>query len=181
MKEINLDWWSTTTIKFEVSMNGSNLRPHDSHSIKPVQFWSSTKSEIVSLFCAMFSDSEYRGLYKAGKVECAEYAKLILKAYVDREMELNVCLSCIELIRSENLRPYNDFLTVRLIGKKLCDIWKKIFERNSFSFHSSIERVLEIQFSNLDNEPFISFMKDNERDLNRLVRDYENFRKPDFL
>lgn len=180
MTELNKNWWMTQAINFKLRMNGSHNDEHTNSSFN-CHYWSAPKVDVVSLFCSLFSDVDYRGLYKCGKVESAEYVKQLLKAYSEGDLEVQIVVACVELIRSQTLRPSHDFLTVRLVGKKLLAIWEKVYAKNNFRLDETIDRVLEIQFSNLDNEPFVSFLNDNRKELNALVRDYENDRKPDFL
>jgi len=180
MKEINIDWWSSRLIKFQVSMNGpaNSKYPHSTH------YWGCTRPEAIWIFVSLFSEEDFRSLNRANKGECAEFAKAIIGAYASHDLDLQVALSAFSIISSYTMMRWHDFVTVRSVGKKLFELWEKVNQRNSFDFISVRDRVLASHFyDNADTDEdsipkcIADFLRDNQDFIKREVREFND----DFL
>lgn len=161
MVEYNNQWHMVSGIHFRVW----------TYNNREIRFWSCAEPEVIGLFKAMYSKEEYRSLIDCGKLKAAAYSKPILTAYATGELEPQFAIAALHLIRKDSFLEFNQFITDRLVGKKLVKAFEELYKRHSFSFDKDMKRVLDIMFGN-DDDMAQEFMEKNQRELNRRALEY---------
>jgi hypothetical protein len=69
-------------------------------------------------FRSLLSDEDLKNIWKAKRLVCAEYTKVLVDAFFEGLLDENLLAISIALIESNSFLNIKEFVTQRLVGKK---------------------------------------------------------------
>lgn len=125
------------------------------------------KSNSERLFKNIFSEEDLKNIWKAKKLVCAEYTKVLVDAYLEGSIDENILSICIKVILENSQLRLSEILTERLVGKKRKDIMEKIDDKIQVVFRSEDYEALEYMLF-IGDKSIKEFLQDNSENVQRI-------------
>lgn len=117
-------------------------------------------SNAEKLFRSLLSEEELKNIWKAKRLVCAEYSKVLVDAFFEEILDENVLAISIALIEYNSSLDVKKFATQRLVGKKRKDLIFELKEEIHVVFRSEDYDVVEWMLSNKEDS-ILNFLEEN--------------------
>ncbi len=123
--EINKEWKLQHGIQYKIDLN--NFKN------KSVGI---SKGNAEKLFQILFSEEDLKNIWKAKKLVCAEYTKVLVDAYFEKILDENILAISIAVIEENSSLDIKDVATQRLVGKRRKETVFELKEKMNVVFRS---------------------------------------------
>ena len=154
--EINKEWKLQHGIQYKIDLNNFKNK---SLGI--------SKINAEKLFQILFSEEDLKNIWKAKKLVCAEYTKVLVDAYFEKILDENILAISIAVIEENSSLDIKDVATQRLVGKRRKETVFELKEKMNVVFRSEDYDVVEWMLSNRD-DTILNFLEKNRNKVGRI-------------